>query len=471
MRKSLRIGALALSLLMVWGAFTGCQPTPDHELVKQKDTDKLIEMAVGVDETSSPEAEQKEPVLPLVDRFGERFVCDITLSSGASIKVDVPITYMAEDKFPLVRVEKGYPDSDVVVGLCKRLLHSDTLYIHESAETRESIQERMDYIAARMVDEEVRQEIIESDGEEYYNEVFLPSQQQRYRELQAAYEQAPSGSSDIFILWEGEIPDGGLVNLVSSPEDFRARRRVDMYVSWWSKYDDGQNDIRFSCEYKDSWGYHILKTIEDFDTPEEGFTTTPQQAVDMALALFEGLMDVKVQTVLLCDNGDDVTPATQTGYVIRLSPVYAGAGLGYLFGAAQGEELEGGYAPLWWHETMEVTVTDEGIAGFEWRDALKVQEVLTEEVNLLSVEEIQPLFQQQMKWKYALNKSVEVTEVTMGLMRISEKFNLENGLLTPVWIFTGDVGIDTGSGVVYEDQTLCIINAVDGTILTAGQDY
>lgn len=78
---------------------TTCQPTPEAEPVKQKDTEKLIEMAVTTappatedasEETEAP-AFPAEPV-PFSERFSERFTVDYTTTtSGAKVVGDVKI--------------------------------------------------------------------------------------------------------------------------------------------------------------------------------------------------------------------------------------------------------------------------------------------------------------------------------------------------------------------------------------------
>lgn len=481
MRKNVSITALLLAALLL---FTACQPTPEEEPVIQKDTDKLIEMAVGVQDTEQKEEQGEEqqdtePV-PFTERFGKRFTCDFTTdTSGMQVTGDVTIAYMAESQFPLVRVERGYPSCQVIAALAKGLLKSDELYLCEYLETKESILQSMDYLAEVMADEEYRQEIIEDFGEEYYDTVFVPQQQEQYRELQRKYAQAADTPSNVYTLWDEEIPQDRSATL-SGTNDASAKGKA-VHVSWGYSYNN-QDTIRFEFWYKSSWGYHVLKEIEDLSVPEEGFTTTPQQAVDEVLALFDGLMEVQVLQVLLCDNGDDASPGTDKGYAIRLSPVYAGAGLVYVFGSTHGDMDENGSAPTWWHETLEFTVTDEGIVGVEWRDALKVKEVITEEANLLSFEKINALFMQQMSRNFATKEaedSVTVTKVTLGLMRIMEKNDLESGLLTPVWVFSGDVDwtlespeYPDGKMEIHEkDKILCILNAVDGSVLDSMSAY
>lgn len=95
MRRGARAIGLALALLAL---LTACQPTPEAEPVKQKDTQKLIEMAVEVMDEQAGEKKNT-----LAERFGERFNVDnTTTTSGAKVTGDVKIKYLADTGSPCI---------------------------------------------------------------------------------------------------------------------------------------------------------------------------------------------------------------------------------------------------------------------------------------------------------------------------------------------------------------------------------
>lgn len=100
---------------------------------------------------------------------------------------------------------------------------------------------------------------------------------------------------------------------------------------------------------------------------------------------------------------------------------------------------------------------------------------------MLSFTEIQDIFQK----KIIVNKAdyseygtdLKITEVRLGLARITEQNNLESGLLIPVWDFFGTATYyyETGELKSYTEsvsgKSYLTINAIDGSIIDRRQGY
>ena len=69
---------------------------------------------------------------------------------------------------------------------------------------------------------------------------------------------------------------------------------------------------------------------------------------------------------------------------------------------------------------------------------------------------------------YAVGVTVRVTGVKLGLFRIREQNSMETGLLVPAWVITG---VCNAKGDERELDPLCVINAVDGSIIDAHKGY
>ena len=76
---------ICIFILSCFLLFVGCQPTPEVDAVKQKNTNQLIEAV--------KEAEQAAPVpVPVKELMPERFQCDfVTETRQVHVTADVPI--------------------------------------------------------------------------------------------------------------------------------------------------------------------------------------------------------------------------------------------------------------------------------------------------------------------------------------------------------------------------------------------
>lgn len=500
MNRKLKSMAVLLALLVT---LTACQPTPETEPVKQKDTDKLIEMAVGAEapETTDAPAEESatpaptpEPI-PFTQRFGERFTVDYTTTtSGAKVTGDVKIHYLAENAFPMYRVKNALPDVKTGAALARRLLGSEELYVKKEFLTRAEIAERINQIISLMGDEEFKNRFIDDvgndeEGERQYRENY-EDWERELAVLQKQYNETESDVAPDFTLWDEQWPTEPNIyspNWTQLTLAGHSRDYGDTPEAKISRYLDEDSGFSFcyTLNKDEFWGsgYHILEVPEDWSVPCQGAEMTPREAVNKALTIFAGIMDVYPTEVRWCDNGNDTDRATDRAYVILLSRKYGEAGCVYTTMRNQNhvrisEALEGYglYAETWSHETITVAVNERGILEMEWTNPLEVVDELTEEVNLLDFDTIYSLFTQQMNRYLATDSAeteIELLGVTPGLMCIREQDSLKTGLIVPVWYFRGL----TGSTDYYQevlggdDLPLCVLNAIDGSVIDPNAGY
>lgn len=130
----------------------------------------------------------------------------------------------------------------------------------------------------------------------------------------------------------------------------------------------------------------------------------------------------------------------------------------------------------WQYEYVTVVVGGDGeILCAEWFGSLRVTDVISEAASLLPYDEILPVFEQQMNRRFAeagANTTVTVSDVQLGLFRIREKNDPYSGLLIPAWFFTGEAEYPGSKTSIYgPGYPLCVINAVDGTIIDPEMGY
>jgi len=149
-----------------------------------------------------------------------------------------------------------------------------------------------------------------------------------------------------------------------------------------------------------------------------------------------------------------------------------------------------GQKKVWFNESAEVYVNDNGIVGFVLRDPLIVSETVVANSKLLDFAEIHKLYEagqlQALNSSTAFDSILSMTEeeaklseigpytfkideISLRYVRIAEQDNFDHGLLVPVWSFEGTC-LD-GKGNVYAEGSFLQINAVDGSIYNPELGY
>ena len=125
-----RIAILLLAALLL----AACQPTPEVDAVKQKDTVQMIESVKEADERQAD-----EPIVPAKEQIPERLSWDFyTDAQKSHVVADVPITVLSDGSFPLLRVEQRKITAEQNLAFCKALLGVDVVYRLVPRETTQS---------------------------------------------------------------------------------------------------------------------------------------------------------------------------------------------------------------------------------------------------------------------------------------------------------------------------------------------
>jgi hypothetical protein len=149
-------------------------------------------------------------------------------------------------------------------------------------------------------------------------------------------------------------------------------------------------------------------------------------------------------------------------------------------GSASEDELQ---AEPWSYETMMFYIDDSGIVAFQWGSPYAVTETLVEDANVKSFGEVMSVFEKMLPAKFVWNTGdntgeVTISQIRLGLARVTEQNERNTGLLIPVWDFFGTVICTTefADGMRTEtsddlDSSLLTINAIDGSVIDRGLGY
>ena len=175
----------------------GCQPTPEVDAVKQKDTNLLIEAV------KEAEQEQNEPApVPVKELMPERFQCDfVTQARQVHVTADVPIRVLTEGTFPLVRVQRRTFTNEERLTVYRRLFDSDTVYKYEYRPTKEAVVKEIEWLLQEPTAEEKKEFLEDPENSEETWAAYLQSRKDRIEELPGTGPCSPYGTEKAPAWW------------------------------------------------------------------------------------------------------------------------------------------------------------------------------------------------------------------------------------------------------------------------------
>ena len=494
-----RIVCLLLSLLLL----CACVPTPEVDAVKQKNTNRLIEMAI---ESDAHETGAVEPVAaPLASTLPERFQCDFWVASdGLHVTADVPIRVLTErSSFPMLRVERRTLTDEQRIRLLENLFGKEPLYVYEYRMTREQLAAEIKSLMQEPTEEDKRRWMREMDGTEQEWEQTQQNRTAELKRLQEQYNALPDDDSPVPLsVWDGSLPwansagidmDNYMLILVGNAADSTEQWRVDharffdarvtdVVVDFETGSDDFSSMHHASIfDRPDKPGVQRIMP-EDYNQPHDGASISAAEAALIATEAFSGIADFSVNDIYWSNNamtdGDTRGVIGQWAYLVRLTPNFDGASMPYVEGFVYNRQAQDDAAyRTWQYDGAIVAVDGNGkLLSARWAGALSVTKTISESTTLLPFEQIQTLFQTQMQRKFAelTDGELILDDVQLGLFRIREQNSMQTGLLVPAWFFTGTVyhaGEGTKSQHYNALNPLCILNAMDGSVIDADLGY
>ena len=496
-RKSGKTVLVILSALLL----VACQPTPEVDAVRQKNSAKMIEMAKG-ETAAAPQAAEEGPAAtptPVRDLMPERLQWDFyTDVKNIHVTADVPIRIRTEDTFPLLRVKPWTGSPTENLKIVQALLGTDTVYKSVYQVTRADLEKQIRDLMNTLSDPYNNKELLEDFGREELEEL-VPRWQAHLEELQEQYRNFQDDEPQPNPLWDGQPEDDmhQTVLVTGAWDKDNAENYDSVYFFARSTYPEHWSmDMMRKGDWGAAYDYGMQELIDpaDYDMPHWGSKLTPRQAANKVQSILAPFVNTAVVDILWSNNASDTYGSDGTklrwGYVVRLMPLYhgtaTGVGLGRLPMLSRDPVTNVGRS--WEQEYIMGAVTDEGVRRLTWGCPLKVTEVVAEHAQLLPFSEIEQIAQQQINRRFAYhgeeNGSLAVAGVILGLVYMGEQNNAEGGLLAPVWVFLkadrpneqqqelwAQLGQTPATPYYDTLNPLAMINAVDGTIIDPYAGY
>jgi|GEM_PF-2997110 len=491
-KKTVKSFALVLTAVLLIGCFTtACKPTPKSDTV------------IGKGQEYLKEYENKKEVKNDLNSIPEKWEASFDIAKG-TVDIDAQIVLPDAENFPIIKVKPDEIMNEDVERFTQYFMKGKTLYEANPDEikTKEEIQREILEIQRSINDPNSDfNELRESNGEESY-QAALAEKQGNIDRLKEEYKTAPE-----------------VVNLKESNGHFKDKSEVKQYTEadYWIS-EDGQtkhsppqayNDDRrvtiqadlggetpaFLSAYKYEslrFSYIRFENFSEF-SPKDGIVEGKNKSAKLSLSYeqAESMANDAMQKLgfdeFMLDTGGIQTwiypyRPEKEFYAFYYTRCANGVPVTYTnnaFFETGTQTLE--HFEFWEPEYIKICIGDSGFVEFSWESPTQVIETVTDNAQLLPFDEIQRIFERQIKitgaWNNSpglLNRNLKISTVKLGMCRIALKDNPNEYIVVPVWDFFGESHEKYPDEEFTEDiyrHSYLTINAIDGSIIDRSIGY
>lgn len=493
---------LTLLLALALAVLTGCQPTPEQGVVIGKDLEQMLALATSPQERQGTLPE----MLGITSNHYEKYLEN--QNDNVRVTVDANIVLPDAESLPIVRITSQAFSQATVDKLVGALLGEGQLYDPESLSelTRNDI-------AALLVQLNQRKAELEAQGMQptvtepattadsngavaisgamnqldgviasiafFEDKLDTAPDAREYVEATATIDEDAENS---FARVGRMNPDGGVASfMVINADDFHQIQFVNR-----GDYDAAQGQYYGEDEF--------ATMADERDRQEAAALAYPAMSVTDAQAITDALLesigvddlDCALVEKVIGGSSSQYADGVRVGNMIKAYRIQyvrrvSGVPLTYTNVEYTWNDTDSSEAWSWNYERMTFIVNDSGIVEMTWTEPYTIMEVITPTTNMLPFAKIQGVFEKMVlvnNTGYSdRGVDLNITEVRLGLARITEQHNLQSGLLVPVWDFFGTATYYYESGELesytenISGRSYLTINAIDGSIIDRNLGY
>ena len=439
-----------LSLLLLL-CLAACVPTPDKEpIINRTDAYENIE-TVTVDGPQNVFGDVNEQTdIPHID-------AEYTTPRGVPVSIHADVTIPAETNIPILRVQPCTFSKEQILEWIG-ILAPDAMLCEQPQDpfSRE-------YYADRIREE---QEAIEQTTD--------PNELEYHRETLDYYVEAYNKAKP-----ESEIdrdkpfdPDRiGKKNYITI-----ILRKDGETVGSVAITKEADDDFpRYVFEYAPAGSNNYTGDVDICDPKAELMPFSEAEAVETAYAFLERLGISKMQHTYseIMFRYNDAATIAETPGAYRLFFTRTVNGMprphywikSWQLGYSESDKQA--YRPVWTPEYIDILVDARGVQRFRWQNPVEIVETVSENVQVISLDEARKSFDTYIDILRAAgdyvdgNAPIEITEIIFGYEFLPVKDSLDVFDLVPCWFF---MGYDAESKLFRQRGAQLIINAIDGKI-------
>ena len=399
-RASVKLIAAALAALLLLTCFTtACQPTPEEEIIVNKN-DGVLESAIAA--TPAPTAHYDAP-----ETWG---MGPIEVNSKLTASIDARVEVPDTGAFPVYEFVSGRFTQEQVDRIIEYFFGDATLYEASQPLTKAQLEERL--VQARLA----YQEALDGATNETGNTKWEDTPEDMLAGIEALEAQIANAPETN----ETQVSNGQL-----KLEQYDAYRYETLYVTTdMSRKNEQYLNVSNVVEGK---GATIMRLItgnryypvgeNTVNSQAQGIETTPEEAKrivqDMLDNLgFDCMEAVTVEAGLEIESEDEVRDDLTGGYRVTcmrragdflVTTMSDGVDNSQDDGSLTAEEEKERYAYEWPPEELYVYVDDTGVTAIEWHGYGVIASTISENVTLLPFEGMGPLYANAISAKVLLD--------------------------------------------------------------------
>ena len=503
---------LFCALLLACCLLAACQPTPAEPIIVNKNKDLVEEVKSKPSPTAADESHKLRNIT-LPD--GHYTFTSQNEKASLTINVDAEVVKPQADKMPFVRVKPMVFTQQMVTGFFNYLYPEEKPYLPREQLTKGEIEEQLLHLKNTLSKGTVDGDPISEDGIAFYNE--------QISELEKAYETAPEEMPALIAsdgtLQRREITktdisrdaDGELIQTPVEKVLYELNVGLDnahLFLQYFEDQANPDTNIWYTNTMSNFSTDGMTRIDEDFEIPEavnKNLSLSLADAIAKADGFFEaaGIEDVMLFASYLVDNhgtghvDDNWDPASEYAYKLYYTRTVNSIPVGCH--ASQGASSQDDYTEPWFYESIEFTISDNGILEIHWMSPCAVTEIINEDTDLIDFDTAMDKFQSAVTYTYGnymdeyggseTNIDVSIDSIQLNLVRLREKDTAGtfSGLYVPAYVFYGYVKNKTvyEDGYVYEGYMttagsgndfypgplmVIAINAIDGSTIDTMKD-
>lgn len=204
---------------------------------------------------------------------------------------------------------------------------------------------------------------------------------------------------------------------------------------------------------------------------------TQEEAAELADQALEklGLSDWVIASC------SDMSDSTTSRFILNYTMTCQGIPL--LSGYNIDLKSEDAYAANYYYSSLEVMVRNGIIESVFLISPMDITSIENENVKVKSFDEVYDLFKSQMENSFTIDsiidfgedtqmknapKEIRITDIELGMFRVSKKDAEYEYMLVPVWAFSGTIYVN---GEDWGTSNFCMLNAVDGSTINVSLGY
>lgn len=458
--RKVKITAVLMTSLLLFTCFTtACQPTPEKEVVVDKNSLKKQISEKSIESQSA----KADGIANIVYNWPLSYSNNSVDSTEFSITAQV----IAKDatNYPIQKAKHAKYSKSQIDKFINFFAKGTELYRYDDViNTREEIEEQI-----------LTQKRLIHDIQSGKNKAFAGSIKQLnnyLQELQTKLETAPTQSSltpvtNYFELVDanGELQLASLdnkMNFVISNNDYKV---VRYYIN--------------SCEDMIALGEE-----ESIDTISLSRADAESQAKDIIASLgYEDMLLSETSAgIYLADYSDDAKNDQHSVYYFYFTRAVNGIPNNYeeTKTASSPEKVgQDAYSKSWPYEFISLAIDHSGVQEIIISGNLEIIDTVSSNVRLLSFEEIADMAKAYIKQKYVFisdtGKTKEIhrysiDKIKLGYMQVMSRDETDEFLIIPVWDFFG-IEYSNDEALPRRHYSYLTINAIDGSIIDRNFGY